>query len=420
MGSNIRCCATDPRAEYWRIMNVKRSPTGGLRAIPLGVWVLGFVSMLMDISSEMIHALLPVYLVTGLGATAATVGFIEGFAVATAMVTRLFSGVLSDWFGNRKLLAGIGYGLAALSKPIFPIAETVSWIVGARFLDRVGKGIRSAPRDALIADITPPAMRGASFGLRKSLDTVGGFVGPLAAIGLMLLTGDHFTTVFWIAVVPSFLAIGLLVVGVKEPEHAAAGKTNVGIRWKDAALLNGAAWSVIIVSVILTMARLSEAFLILRSQQAGLSVAWIPLVMVVMHIVYGLAAYPVGALSDRLGRIGMLVAGLVFLIGAYGVLAYADTIMPLMVGVVLWGLHMGFTQGILATLIADTAPANLRATAFGIFNLLTGGVVLIGNVLAGVLWDAYGPVATFLTGAGLSIVAILGLALLRVRPVRGQ
>ena len=368
----------------------------------------------------MIHALLPVYLVTALGASAATVGFIEGFAVATTMVTRLFSGVLSDWFGNRKLLAGIGYGLAALSKPIFPIAGSVSWIIGARFLDRVGKGIRSAPRDALIADITPPALRGASFGLRKSLDTVGGFVGPLAAIGLMLLTGDHFTTVFWIAVVPSLLAIGLLVVGLEEPEHAVADKANAGVRWKEAARLNGAAWSVIIVSVILTVARFSEAFLILRSQRAGLSVAWIPLIMVVMHIVYGLAAYPVGALSDRLGRIGMLIAGLVFLVGAYGVLASADAIMPLMIGVALWGLHMGFTQGILATLIADTAPANLRGTAFGIFNLITGGVVLLGNVFAGVLWDAYGPATTFLTGAGLSIIAILGLGVLRARPLEDR
>jgi MFS family permease len=382
--------------------------------------MLGFVSMLMDISSEMIHALLPIYLVAGLGASAATVGFIEGFAVATAMVTRLLSGVFSDWLGNRKLLAGIGYGLAALSKPMFPLAESVGWIIGARFLDRVGKGIRSAPRDALIVDITPLAMRGASFGLRKSLDTVGGFVGPLAAIGLMLLTGNNFTMVFWFAVVPSFLAIGVLVVGVKEPDHAASGKAKAGLRWRDAALLNGAVWSVIVVSAILIMARFSEAFLILRSQQAGLSVAWIPLIMVVMHVVYGLAAYPVGALSDRLGRIGMLIAGLVFLIGAYGVLAYANAITPLMIGVVLWGLHMGFTQSILATLIADTAPADLRGTAFGIFNLITGGVVLIGNVFAGVLWDAYGPAATFLTGAGLSIIAILGLALLRARPVEGQ
>jgi MFS family permease len=394
-------------------MTAELSQPGSLRAIPRGVWVLGFVSMLMDTSSEMIHALLPVYVVTGLGASAATVGFIEGFAVATAMVTRLFSGVLSDWFGNRKLLVGIGYGLAALSKAIFPLAESVGWIIGARFLDRVGKGIRSAPRDALIADITPPAMRGASFGLRKSLDTVGGFVGPLAAIGLMLLTGDNFTMVFWFAVVPSFFAIGLLVVGVEEPDHAAAGKAKAGLRWRDAARLNGAVWSVIIVSAILTMARYSEAFLILRSQQAGLSVAWIPLIMVVMHVVYGLAAYPVGALSDRLGRIGMLIAGLVFLIAAYAVLAYANTITPLMIGVLLWGLHMGFTQGILATLITDTAPASLRGTAFGIFNLITGGVVLAGNVVAGVLWDVYGAATTFLTGAGLSVVAILGLSLLR-------
>jgi MFS family permease len=399
-----------------KMMAVDRSRHSSLWTVPRGVWVLGIVSMLMDTSSEMIHALLPVYLVTGLGASATAIGFMEGFAVATAMVTRPFSGVLSDRFGNRKLLAAIGYGLAALSKLIFPIAESVSWIIGARFFDRVGKGIRSAPRDALIADLTPPAIRGASFGLRKSLDTVGGFLGPLAAIGLMLLTGDDFIAVFWIAVLPCVLALGLLVVGVEEPVRPTADAVFATTPWKDAARLNRGTWTVIIVAAIVTMARFSEAFLILRSQ-VGLSVAWIPLVMVVMHIVYGLAAYPVGALSDRLGRVGLLITGLVFLFGAYGVLANAEAIIPLMIGIVLWGLHMGFTQGILATLIADTAPGRLRGTAFGLFSLITGGVVIVGNVLAGVLWDAYGVAVTFLTGAGLSIIAILGLALLRAAVV---
>lgn len=385
------------------------------RAIPRSVWILGFVSMLMDISSEMIQTLLPLYLVMGLGASAVTVGFIEGFAVATAMVTKFFAGALSDRLAKRKALVVIGYGLGALSKPIFPLADTLGWITGAKFLDRIGKGVRGAPRDALIADVTPAHLRGASFGLRKSLDTVGGFVGPLVAIGLMLLSGGDFTTVFWIATVPAFLAVGLLVVGIKEPEAPAASIAKARAGLKEAALLNGAVWAVIALSAVLTFARFSEAFLLLRAQQAGFSVAWVPLVMVIMHLVYGLAAYPVGALSDRLGRTGMLIASLVFLIAADIVLAYAEAIAPLIVGTVLWGLHMGFSQGILATLIADSAPANLRGSAFGVLSLITGAVVLLGNIVAGVLWEVYGPTATFLNGAGFAAAALLGLFLFQVR-----
>src|SRR5260221_3341906 len=310
------------------------------------------------------------------------------------MLTRLFSGLLSDRFSNRKYLAVIGYGLAALAKPIIPMAPSVGWIVGARFLDRIGKGIRSAPRDALIADITPPNRRGASFGLRKSLDTVGGFVGPLAAIALMLLTGDNFQLVFWIAVVPAFLAVAFLVIGVEEPSHTHQEKPQKKFRLADAFLLNGKVWGVILVASLLTVSRFSEAFLILRFQGAGLSVAWVPLIMVVMHAVYFLSAYPVGVFSDQFGRMGVLIVGILFLVGAYLGLAYAQDILPLMMCIVMWGLHMGFTQGVLGTLIADTAPPHLRGTAFGVFNLVTGSVVLIGNVAAGLIWDSSGPPQT--------------------------
>ncbi len=385
------------------------------RAVPRSVWILGFVSLLMDISSEMIQTLLPLYLVAGLGVSAATIGLIEGFAVATAMVTKFFAGAMSDQLGKRKLLIVLGYGLGALSKPIFPLADGIGWIAGAKFLDRVGKGIRGAPRDALIADVTPPALRGAGFGLRKSLDTVGGFVGPLVAIVLMLLSGGDFTLVFWIAAVPAFLAVALLVFGVEEPAAKAAGAAQPRPGLKQAALLNRAVWTVIALSAVLTFARFSEAFLLLRSQQAGFALAWVPLVMVVMHLVYGLAAYPVGALSDRLGRGGMPVASLIFLIAADLVLAYTETPTALLAGVVLWGLHMGFSQGILATLIADAAPAALRGTAFGLLNLVTGAVVLIGNLVAGLLWEAYGPAATFLNGAGFAALALLGFVLLQPR-----
>ncbi len=399
-------------------MTIEAIPPRISGAIPRQVWVLGFVSLLMDVSSEIVQTLLPLYLVAGLGASAVTVGFVEGFSIAVAMVTRLSSGFLSDWFGNRKFLAALGYGLAAISKPLFPLADSLFWIVGAKFLDRVGKGIRAAPRDALIADITPAEIRGASFGLRKSLDTVGGFVGPIAAIGLMLWTGGSFSTIFWIAVIPAFLAVGLLVACVKEPDVPAVRKKGAALNLKDAVLLNRATWVVILVSSILAIARFSEAFLLLRSQQVGFSIAWVPATMVIMHLVYGLAAYPVGMLSDRIGRNVMLGISLLFLLAGDLVLAYTATIPFLILGIVLWGLHMGFSQGILATLIADTAPSHLRGTAFGVFSLTTGILALVGNLAAGVLWDQQGAQATFLMGALLSGAAIMGLPLLRKYSVK--
>lgn len=380
------------------------------RAIPRSVWLLGLVSMLMDVSSEMVQTLLPLYLVTGLGASAITVGLIEGFAVATAMVTRLFAGVISDWSGQRKPLILLGYGLAALSRPIVPLADTVGWIAGARFLDRVGKGIRSAPRDALIADVTPLELRGASFGLRKSLDTVGGFIGPLVAIGLMLLSGGNFITVFWIAAIPALIAVAVIVVGIEEPANQTAGKAGERPRLAALLQLDPAVWTVIGLCALLTFARFSEAFLLLKAQQVGFALAWVPSIMVLMHLVYGLTAYPVGVLSDRIGRNGMLAVSLVFLIAADLVLAFAQAPAMLIAGIVLWGLHMGFSQGILATLIADRASAAARGTAFGALNLATGLAVLAGNLVAGILWESYGAAATFLNGAAFAAVALAGFA----------
>lgn len=378
--------------------------------LPRSIWALGLVSMFMDISSEMIHALLPVYLVTVLGASTLAVGVIEGIAEATANITKIFSGVLSDWLGKRKLLTTIGYGLAAFTKPIFPLAGSVGWVVTARFIDRIGKGVRGAPRDALIADLAPENLRGASFGLRQSLDTVGAFIGPLAAIILMTLSSNNFHFVFWIAVIPAFIALAVMMFAVHEPvRHEADARPP--LRFADAKRLSGRFWIVVGIATILTLARFSEAFLILRSQDAGLPVALIPAVMVLMNIVYALGAYPAGALSDRIGRGGLLMAGIACLIVADIILALGTTIPLVMLGVVFWGLHMALTQGLFASLVADTAPENLRGTAFGVFNFAEGVAMLIASVLAGALWDAYGPAATFLAGAGLTTVSLISLGL---------
>ncbi|MET3912537.1 MFS family permease [Bradyrhizobium sp. S3.3.6] len=386
------------------------TPNAARTRLPRGIWVLGFVSMLMDISSEMIHALLPVYLVAVLGASTLTVGFIEGIAEATASITKIFSGALSDWLGRRKLLAALGYGLAALTKPLFPLAPSVGWLVAARFIDRVGKGIRGAPRDALIADISPAGLRGASFGLRQSLDTVGAFVGPLAAIGLMWWTADHFAAVFWVAVVPAFLSFGLIAFALNEPEPDASRKPAKNpLNTAAMRQLGPVYWRVVAVGVVFTLARFSEAFLILRAQNIGLNAMWVPAVLVLMNITYALSAYPAGVLSDRINRTALLALGLVFLAGADLALALLPSLPGLALGIVLWGLHMGLTQGLLSALVADTAPSALRGTAFGYFNLFTGLALLAASVIAGALWDAYGPVSTFLAGLGFALAALAGL-----------
>lgn len=386
------------------------------RSIPAGVWALGLVSMLMDISSEMIHALLPVYMVAVLGTSTLAVGVIEGIAEATASITKVFSGALSDWLGKRKALAALGYGLAALTKPIFPLATSIDGLVAARFIDRVGKGIRGAPRDALIADIAPPELRGASFGLRQSLDTIGAFLGPLLAIGLMWLTADRFQTVFWIAVIPAFLSVGLILVAVREPERPKElGKVRVPLHRRELGRLGADYWWVVATATMSTLARFSEAFLILRAQSIGLPLALVPVVLVIMSLVYALSAYPVGILSDRMERMTILIFGLALLVLADLVLAFATDLPGVGIGVVLWGLHMGLTQGLLATLVADTAPAELRGTAFGVFNLITGVALLLASVVAGALWDVAGPQATFLARAGFAATTVTALLFVRGR-----
>ncbi|HMN38391.1 MAG TPA: MFS transporter [Hyphomicrobium sp.] len=392
-----------------------------LKDIPAGVWTLGFVSMLMDVSSEMIHALLPVYLVTALGTSTLTVGIIEGVAEATAAITKIFSGALSDRLGRRKGLAALGYGLAAFTKPVFPLAPSVSWLIAARFIDRIGKGIRGAPRDALIADLSPPEIRGASFGLRQSLDTVGAFIGPSLAILLMVATANSFTTVFWIAVFPAFLALGLIIFGVEEPERPPGQRQiKAPLSRTEMARLGGRYWWVVAVAAVFTLARFSEAFLVLRAQSVGLSIAVVPAVMVLMNVVYAAAAYPAGFLSDRMSRRTLLIAGLGVLVAADIALAEATGVALVAAGVILWGLHMGLTQGLLATLVADTAPAELRGTAYGMFNLITGVTLLAASLMAGGLWDALGPEGTFFAGALLVAVAILGLIALPTDRISGQ
>lgn len=395
-------------------MAAETRPTGSIKDIPIAVWTLGFVSMLMDISSEMIHALLPVYLVTVFGASMVTVGVIEGIAEATASITKIFSGALSDWLGRRKWLAAFGYGLAALTRPVFPLAPDVGWLVAARFVDRIGKGIRGAPRDALVADLAPSELRGASFGLRQSLDTVGAFVGPLLAIGLMWWTADNFKLVFWFAVIPAVLSLALISFAVREPDRPQDQRSvRNPVSLTEIRRLGAAYWWVVAVATVFTLARFSEAFLILRAGNVGLPITLLPAVLVVMNVVYAVAAYPAGALSDRLSRVPLLATGILLLVAADLALALLPSLGGVALGVVLWGLHMGLTQGLFAALVADTSPPELRGTAYGFFNLLAGLAMLAASVIAGGLWDIAGPQSTFLAGAGFAVIALAGLLAVR-------
>ncbi len=388
--------------------------TAALRKVPSGVWALGFVSLLMDVSSELIHSLLPVFLVGSLGASALTVGLIEGAAEATALGVKVFSGMVSDWLGKRKLLAVIGYGLGAASKPLFALAAGPGAVLTARLVDRVGKGIRGAPRDALVSEITPPESRGAAFGLRQSLDTVGAFLGPLLAMGLMLLWNDDFRRVFWVAIIPGFLAVALLILGVREPERKTGARRENPIRMASLRRLSSAYWWVVAVGAVFTLARFSEAFLVLRAAQGGLPVALTPLVLIGMNLVYSLTAFPFGHLSDSVSRVRVLGWGMAVLIAADAALAVGGGGW-VGAGIAAWGLHMGMTQGLFAALVADTSPPELRGTAFGFFNLVSGGAVLAASAVAGLLWDRFGSPVTFLAGAAFAALTLAAL-LLHPRP----
>lgn len=393
------------------------TPMTSRPALPRSVVALGFVSLAMDLSSEMIHALLPLFMVGTLGLSVAAVGLIDGIAEATASITKVFSGWVSDRLGRRKPLILLGYGLAALSKPLFPLATGVVPVLAARFADRIGKGIRGAPRDALIADVTPAEIRGRAFGLRQSMDTVGAFAGPLVAIALMLLLVNDIRAVFWIAAIPAVLAVLIVLFAVEEPTAAPGAPARVPLRLADLKRLDRAYWGVVAVGILFTLARFSEAFLILKASDEGLPLWLAPAVLVAMNLVYSAAAYPAGIASDRIGTRAMLLASLVVLGAADLVLAFVPGLTAAFAAFALWGLHMGLSQGLLSRLVADRAPPPLRGSAFGLFNLATGLAMLAASVTAGLLWDGFGPSATFIAGAGFASAAALTLFALRIGTV---
>jgi MFS family permease len=404
------CPPAQPTAASGGGQSVPPAAAAASRTLPTGIWTLGLVSMLMDVSSELVHSLLPVFMTTVLGASMTTIGLIEGVAEATAAMTKVASGAISDYLGKRKLLAVLGYGLAAVTKPVFPLATTVGWVFAARFVDRVGKGIRGAPRDALMADITPSDLHGAAYGLRQSLDSAGAFLGPLLAVAGMAWFANDIRAALWGAVVPAFAAVALLAWGVREPDHAPVDRGAQGaLTPTDVRPLPLRYWLIVLLGGVFTLARFSEAFLVLRAREVGLAIGYVPLVMIVMNVAYATTAYPAGLAADRIDRRTLLVAGLAVLVAGDIVLAAAGSPLPAFVGAALWGVHMGLTQGVLSALVAGAVPTERRGTAFGLFNLVSGGALLLASVIAGVLWSAFGAAATFSTGAGFAALAALGL-----------
>ncbi len=349
----------------------------------------------MDISSEMIHALLPAFLVGSVGASVAFVGLVEGLGESTANIVKLFSGRISDRIGKRKPLALLGYGLGTLSKPTFVLATGPYCVLTARMFDRFGKG-----------------KRGAAFGLRQSLDNIGAFAGPLLALLFLSLFAGDLRAVFWVAAIPGLGALAVLWLGVAEPEHAPRSEAPQAV-WH-MPKLPAAFWAVFGFGIIVTLARFSEAFLILRAQDLGLSLLHLPLVLILMNAGAALSAYPAGVISDRIGRRGLLLAGIVVLIVADALLALAQGTVMVVVASGIWGLHLGMMSGLLSAEVAATVPDDIRATAFGVFNFGTGIALMLASGIAGVVWEVFSPEATFWLGGGLSVLALaLGAGLHR-------
>lgn len=380
------------------------------RALPTAIWALGFGSLFMDISSELIHSLLPVFMVSSLGASMVVVGVVEGVAEATAAFVKLFSGALSDWFGRRKPLLVLGYALGAASKPVFPLAGSVAWVFAARFVDRVGKGIRGAPRDALVAEVAPANMRGAAYGLRQALDSVGSLAGPLLAVPLMVWFLGDIRSVLWVATFPAVVSVLVLIAYVREPERVEVrGAARPRLMFAGVGRLPGRYWIVVLLGAVFTLARFSEAFLVLRARDTGMPDGRVPLVLVVMNLFYAAGAYPAGSAADRINRRVLLLGGLAMLVASNLVLAGATTPPTVLFGVALWGLHMALTQGLLAKLVSDATPGELLGTAFGVFHLVSGAMLLVASIVAGALWTTQGASATFLAGAAFAAIAAIGV-----------
>lgn len=380
--------------------------------IPSTIWMLGLTSLFMDVSTEIVHSVMPIYLVTVLGASPMLVGAIDGVAEATASIMKVFSGALSDWVGRRKPLAIAGYGMAAITRPILPFASTVTEIFALRILDRIGKGVRVAPRDALVADHVRPEILGAAYGLRQGLDTIGALVGPIIAAIVLASSNNDFQWVFWVSCIPAALCVLIISLGVSEAARPAdRPRPAFPLRPSQVRRLRGVFWGSMAIIMLLLIPRFSEGFLLLKAQQSGISVTWVPLLLAAVNLVAAPVSFPAGRLSDRIGRRHLVMSGFAVLVAAQLVLTVTDGPIGVLVGALFWGLHLGMTQGVLAAMIVDHAPADLRGTAFGVFHVASGLAVLVGSFGAGWIWDQLGSTTMFATAAAIGVAGLAALVI---------
>jgi MFS family permease len=366
------------------------------------VWVAGWVSFFMDVSSEMVYPLVPLFLSSTLGVSKSVVGLIEGIAEATASLLKLFSGVIADRFGKNKLLMGFGYGISTASRPILALASGWGMVFLARFTDRAGKGIRTAPRDAIIAASTPPGQLGLAFGFHRALDTAGAVVGPAVALAILAVWAADFRLVFWLSVVPGVLAVALIVWFIEadgrvRPAQAALAWSLRGF--------DDRFWEFLLVIGLFSLGNSSNAFLILKAEQVGTSPAWISGIYVGYNALYALMSVPGGLLADRVGMRRMIIVGLGLFAAVYAGIALASTPQQIAALFLCYGIYMGLTEGVQRAYLATLAPKERTATAFGLYHMVVGIAILPASLFAGVLWDTVGPAAPFLFGAGMAALA---------------
>lgn len=394
-----------------------RRPSLGRTVIALGA-----VSFLTDVSSEMIYPLLPVFLTVTLGASASMLGLIEGAAETTASLLKLASGWWSDRVKRRKPLIVFGYALASLVRPLVAVAQSASQVLVIRVTDRIGKGIRTSPRDALIADAVDPSIRGRAFGFHRAADHAGAFLGPIVAFALMHWWAVETRTVFWLALIPGALAVVTVVVFVKEPAGRArlAEYETVARSATAENQLPRSFWAYLGVLLLFTIGNSTDAFLLLRANQLGVPVTLVPILWATLHGVKSAASTPGGALSDRVGRVPTLVAGWTIFALVYVGFAFASAAWHAWALFIVYGLFYALTEGAERALVADIVPPGKRGTAFGWFNLSLGLGLLPASVLFGVVWDRAGAPAAFLMGGALAgMASILLVALSRLPDSRG-
>ena len=377
--------------------------------LPASVWLLGWVSFFTDLASEAIYPLLPLFLTRVLGAGAMSLGVIEGVAEAANSALKIVSGRLSDRWNVRKPIVLGGYALSSFVRPLMALATSWVHVLALRFTDRLGKGIRGAPRDALLAHVAEPAQRGRVYGVQRAMDHAGAVAGPLAASAFLFYRPEDYRTLFALTIIPGLIVIALLT-RLEEQRGSADGAAAPDVsRWRD---LPPRLWALLGIFTVFTLGNASDAFLLLRLSEIGIAAVWIPILWSALHVVKSVSSALGGARSDKVGRRRMIIGGWVLYAAVYFAFAFVESTPAIVAVFLAYGLYFGMTEGAERALIADLSPAGLRGTAFGLYNAALGVGALFASILFGLVWTRASPGAAFMMGGGLAISAAAMLALL--------